>query len=425
MSEKPDGESAPTKIPHYRQVLDRAGVTPEVERWEYDGSGTEEDPYIVTWIDQDPRNPMMYSTAKKWGLTMMVAVATLAVAFVSSAFSGGSNEVLQEFHCTQEVLTLGTSLFVLGFAVGPMIWAPLSELYGRQGIFSATYGMLTLFTAVSAASQNIQTIIVLRFFAGAFGSSPLTNAGGVIADMFSARDRGLALTAFASAPFMGPVIGPIVGGFVGETIGWRWLFGIMAIFTGTLWIVGTAVIPETYSPVLQRKRAEKLSKMTGKVYKSRADAEQGATTAAHVFKTSLTRPWVLLFKEPIVILLSIYLAIEYGTLYMLFSAYPIVYQEARGWSEGIGALPFLGVMVGMLGAVTYSAIDNQYRYKPLSDKYKGFAPPETRLPPALVGGVACVIGLFWFAWTDSPNIQYMASIAGGAPFGFGMVSLCL
>ena len=276
-----------------------------------------------------------------------------------------------------------------------MIWAPISELYGRQIVFTVTYGVLTAFNAAAAGSQNMHTLIVLRFMAGAFGSSPLTNAGGVIADMFNSRDRGLALTAFASAPFMGPVFGPIVGGFVGETIGWRWIMGVAAIFTGVLWIMGTLLIPETYAPVLQRRRAHRLAKMTGKVYQSRGDAEQGPTTLAHVFKTSLGRPWVLLVMEPIVLLLSIYLAIEYGTLYMLFSAYPLVYQDARGWSQGLGGLPFLGVMVGMLGAITYSAIDNIYRYQRLSDKHKGLAPPETRLPPACVGGISAVIGLFW------------------------------
>jgi MFS family permease len=68
---------------------------------------------------------------------------------------------------------------------------------------------LTAFNAGAAASQNITTLIVLRFLAGSFGSSPLTNAGGVIADMFPAAQRGLAMSIFAAAPFLGPVIGPI------------------------------------------------------------------------------------------------------------------------------------------------------------------------------------------------------------------------
>lgn len=68
---------------------------------------------------------------------------------------------------------------------------------------------LTAFNAGAAGSQNIATLIVLRFLAGSFGSSPLTNAGGVIADMFPAAQRGLAMSIFAAAPFLGPVIGPI------------------------------------------------------------------------------------------------------------------------------------------------------------------------------------------------------------------------
>ncbi|KAK5110379.1 MFS siderochrome iron transporter 1 [Meristemomyces frigidus] len=425
MANEKDVESGrSTRIPHIKQVFDQSGITPEVENHDYRGSGTDEDPYVVTWIDDDPRNPMRYSAVKKWSLTMLVAIATLAVAFVSSAFSGGGKEIIAEFHCSQEVFTLGLSLFVLGFAVGPLIWAPMSELFGRQILYIITYGALTAFNAAAAGSQNIWTLIILRFFAGAFGSSPLTNAGGVIADIFPAKERGLALSLFAAAPFLGPVIGPIVGGFVGETIGWRWIQGIMAIFTGVLWILGSLLIPETYPPVIQRQRAKKLSKMTGKVYRSQGDVDQGPTTFGHVFKTSLSRPWVLLFREPIVFLLSIYMAIIYGTLYMLFGAFPIVYQQQRGWSAGVGGLAFLGLAVGMVIAVAYCIWDNK-RYVKVADAHNGFAPPEARLPICMIGGIAIPIGLFWFAWTNYPNYQFMISIAAGIPFGFGMILVFL
>lgn len=124
MADEKDVESGkPTQIPHFKQVFDQAGVTPEVEKWDYQGSGTEEDPYVVGWIDNDPRNPMLYTKTKKWALTMLVAIATLAVAFVSSAYSGGSDQIIREFHETTEVFTLGTSIFVLGFAIGPLFWA--------------------------------------------------------------------------------------------------------------------------------------------------------------------------------------------------------------------------------------------------------------------------------------------------------------
>ncbi|KAI2469668.1 MFS general substrate transporter [Annulohypoxylon bovei var. microspora] len=413
-----------TKLPHWRLVVDQAGITPEVKNYEYEGSGTEADPYLVKWIPDDPRNPMNFSPLKRWSITMVVAVATLAVALVSSAYSGGIAEIIIAFRISTEVAILGVSLFVVGFAVGPLMWAPLSELFGRQILFFATYGALTAFNAGCAGANNVETLLVLRFFAGAFGSSPLTNAGGVIADMFPASERGQAMAVFAAAPFLGPVIGPIIGGFLGIGAGWRWVMGFLAAFSGALWIIGSLFVPETYAPVILRQRATKLSQMTGKHYLSIIDRDQGRVSLGESFKVALSRPWVLLFREPIVFLMSLYMAIIYGTLYMLFAAFPIVYQQNRGWSAGIGGLSFLGILVGMLFAIAYTIPDNK-RYIRVQESHGGFAPPEARLIPTLVGSIFLPIGLFWFAWTNSPSIHWMASISAGVPFGFGMVLVFL
>lgn len=198
----------------------------------------------------------------------------------------------------------------------------------------------------------------------------------------------------------------------------------MAAVTGVTLIILCFFLPETYAPVLLRKRAEKLSKLNGKVYRSRLDLDKGRVTTTQTLKTALSRPWILLFREPIVLLCSIYMAIIYGTLYMLFDAYPIVFQEVRGWNAGIGSLSFLGVLVGMLLASVYTILDN-VKYARLSRENPGRLPPEYRLPVAIVGGFSLPIGLFWFAWTNSPSIHWMCPIAAGAPFGFGMVTVFL
>ncbi|GES59292.1 MFS multidrug transporter [Aspergillus terreus] len=415
---------ASRKIPYWRLVSDQAVLTQEIIDYPYPGSGTDEDPYVVTWIPEDPRNPMLFRPLKKWFITMVMAIATLAVALVSSAYTGGVAEIEEQFNIGSEVATLGVSLFVLGFAIGPLLWAPLSEMFGRQVIFFFTYLALTAFNCGSAGAQNIWTLIILRFFAGSFGASPLTNAGGVIADMFPAKHRGVAMSLFAAAPFLGPVLGPICGGFLGMNAGWRWVMGFLGAFAGVVWILGSLTVPETYAPVLLRRRADKLSQISGKVYRSKLDIDQGRPTLKEAFSVALSRPWILLFREPIVFLLSLYMAIVYGTLYMLFAAYPIVFQGVRGWNQGVGALPFLGIMVGMLAAVVYSIIDNK-RYVKTEANHGGFAPPEARLPPCLIASVTIPVGLFWFAWTNYPSIHWMACIAAGAPFGFGMVLVFL
>ena len=409
---------------HWKLITSQAHVTEPVLSHQYAGSGTIEDPYVVEWIPNDPRNPMLFSTSRKWLITLSVSITTLAIAFASTAYSGSVPQVVNHFHVSDEVATLGVSLFVLGFAIGPLLWAPLSEIYGRQILFMTTYAGLTAFNAGAAGAQNIQTLLILRFLAGAIGSSPLTNSGGVIADMFPASQRGLAMCVFASAPFLGPTLGPIVGGFAGEFIGWRWVEGIIAIFTGALWMGGMIVVPETYAPVLLKCRAAKLSGMTGKVYVSKMEHDKGKQRLVAVYKTALSRPWVLLIREPIVLLLSIYTALVYGTLYLTFAAFPIVYQQARHWSQGIGGLAFVGVAVGMVLGIMLTVYDNQ-RYNRAAAKNGGAAPPEERLPPTMVGAIVLPVGLFIFAWTNYPRIHWIVSLIFSGALGFGNVMLFL
>jgi MFS family permease len=209
----------------------------------------------------------------------------------------------------------------------------------------------------------------------------------------------MATAVFATAPFLGPSIGPIAGGFLGEAAGWRWVEGLMACFTGVIWVGCSLFVPETYAPIILRRRAAKLSEITGKVYVSKLDEGKPKKTVAQEFKVALSRPWKLLFREPIVAFTALYMAIIYGTLYMMFAAFPIVFQQQRGWSPGVGGLAFLGVAVGMMFAVVYTMFDNK-RYAKISDARGGMAAPEARLPPALVGSVLLPIGLFWFAWTN-------------------------
>ena len=409
---------------HWKLITSQSLVDERVLHHKYAGSGTADDPYVVEWIPDDPRNPMLFSDTKKWIITISVSFAALAIAFASTAYSGSIPQVIEAFHCSEEVSVLGISLFVLGFAIGPLLWAPLSEVYGRQVLFFITYALLTAFNGGAAGAQNIQTLLVMRFLAGSFGSSPLTNSGGVIADIFPASQRGLAMCVFASAPFLGPTLGPIVGGFAGESIGWRWVEGIIAIFTGVLWIVGTLVVPETYAPVLLQRRAAKLSKMTGKVYVSKIEHDKGKQSLLNTYKIALSRPWILLVREPIVLLLSIYVAIVYGTLYLTFAAFPIVYQQSRGWSQGVGGLAFIGVAVGMILGILLTIYDNR-RYNRVAKKLGGVAPPEERLPPTMIGAVVLPVGLFIFAWTNYPNIHWIVSLIFTGALGFGNVMLFL
>jgi MFS family permease len=219
--------------------------------------------------------------------------------------------------------------------------------------------------------------------------------------------------------------GPIAGGFLGEYAGWRWVQGMVAIFTGVCWMLSSLTYVETYTPVILRRRAIGLANKTGRRYISRLDNKSSPKSLKNEFLVALGRPWVILFKEPIVLLVAIYMGIIYGTLYLCFAAFPIVFQQGRGWSPGVGGLSFLGITVGMLFAITGTIMDNKRYMRIVATSPSGLAPPEARLPPAIVGSILIPTGLFWFAWTNGDNVHWIVPILGSVVFAAGIVLVFL
>lgn len=225
----------------FNLLFDQARIDDAVLTHAYQGKGDHEHPFIVTWIPSDTGNPLNWSKQARWRITLVSAVACFAVAFSSSAYTGETalssdyyqhscslligtmKELVLQFEASNTLITAGVSLYVLGFAVGPLLWAPLSEIYGRQLVFLVSYGFYVVFSIACTANRNVATLLVFRFLSGTFGSSPLTNAGGVISDLFPADERSVAMGVFSLAPAMGPTLGPFIGGYLGEAEGWRWV----------------------------------------------------------------------------------------------------------------------------------------------------------------------------------------------------------
>jgi MFS transporter, DHA1 family, multidrug resistance protein len=101
-----------------------------------------------------------------------------------------------------------------GFAVGPMLFGPLSELYGRKRPLFTGYALFVIFQIPVGVAQNVETILICRFLGGVASSGPLSIAGGYFADFFDPVRRGLALAILSGTTLVGPILGPIVGGFI-------------------------------------------------------------------------------------------------------------------------------------------------------------------------------------------------------------------
>lgn len=284
---------------------------------------------------------------------------------------------------------------------------------GRNNIFRIVLGLFVLFQIGCALAPNVAAMIIFRFFSGFFGSPTVTNSGGSITDIWPQSNRSVPLALFSAASFLGPVIAPTVGGFISQYASWRWNFWVVLIVSAACYIAMVVFLPETYPPKLLLDKSRGMRGIDG----------LSPTPVKQLLHNSLTRPWLMLCTEPILFLLSLYMAFVYGILYLDFTAYPVVYRETRGWSPGIAGLSFLGICVGMVIATLASPCVN--RVHGIYTRWLGGPHPETRLPHLVVISWLIPISLFWFAWTATPPTHWISGIIAGVPFGFSLILLFL
>ncbi|KAI9617249.1 hypothetical protein H4Q26_013115 [Puccinia striiformis f. sp. tritici PST-130] len=315
-------------------------------------TGLPEGALLVVWAPGDPDNPQNWPIASKCCIS-------------SSGASSATESIMAEFNVSEVVATLVTSLFLCGYVAGPIIWAPLSEMIGRRHVFLATMGAYTILQfPIALKDSNLATILVFRFLTGLFASAPVTNSGGVVADVWDAVHRHDAISLFTAAVFLGPVIGP-----------------------------------QTYSPILLSRKAKKIRKETGdlKFYSAHEKADYSFKA---VVRRTIFRPFEMIFTEPILMFVTIYLALVYGLLYGLFEAFPVIWGEIRGFTPWQTSLIFVGVGLGsILGAAL-----NIYLARPMVkivDKWHGYPPCEMNLYGAMASGPLLVIGILWLGWTGA------------------------
>lgn len=170
--------------------------------------------------------------------------------------------------------------------------------------------------------------------------------------------------------------------------------------------------PETYPPRVLTNKARRIRAAKVPGYENvQSPFEASGQTLSSIYGVALTRPWIILF-DPIAFLVAIYLSIVYALLYMLFTIYPIVFQQHRGWNAGVGALPLIGTMVGafMAGGIVF--IESHFGKKKMLAGIE--RQPEDRMPLSMIGGVLFPIAMFWLAWSANFNSVHWAvpTVAG-------------
>ncbi|KAJ5391367.1 major facilitator superfamily domain-containing protein [Penicillium cosmopolitanum] len=397
-----------------RDEIERVKSMPIVPTRTKDGA------VLVDWYyTDDAENPHNWSNSKRAWMTTLICLYTFVVYTTSAIYTSSLQGVMEEFNVNSLVGTLGLSLYVLGYGIGPLVFSPLSEIpiIGRNPVYVVTMFLFVIISIPTAFVGNFPGLLVLRFLQGFFGSPCLASGGASIGDMYSLISLPYAMMAWVSAAYCGPALGPLLSGFAVPVKGWRWSLFESIWASAPIFILMLLFLPETSSATILLRRAQRLRKVfNDNRLMSQSEIDQRNMRISAIAIDALVKPMEITIKDPAVLFVQIYTAIIYGIYYSFFEVFPLVYPVDYGMNLGEVGLVFLCILVSCILAVTIYGL---YIYLWMNPRIArlGFPPQEYRLLPALPASFGPTIGLFIFAWTARASIHWIVPTIGITIYG--------
>ncbi|KAJ5561942.1 hypothetical protein N7535_003596 [Penicillium sp. DV-2018c] len=396
------------------QEIARTKSTPICPKKTKDGS------ILVDWYyTDDYENPHNWTNLKRALIVTIICLYTFVVYTTSAIYTSSVPGVMQEFGVSNLVATLGLSLYVLGYGMGPLIFSPLSEIpvIGRNPVYIVTMFLFVILSIPTAFVGNFGGLLVLRFLQGFFGSPCLASGGASIQDLYSLMALPYAMMAWVAAAYCGPALGPLLSGFSVPVEGWRWSLFESIWASAPVLVIMFLFLPETSTATILLRRASRLRKIYNEPrFMSQSEINQKHMRVRDVTIDALIKPLEITIKDPAVLFVQLYTALIYGIYYSFFEVFPLVYPVDYGMNLGQIGLVFLCILVScILGIIIYGSFIHWW-LNPRIRRF-GFPVQERRLIPALPCSFGPTIGLFMFAWTARASIHWIVPTIGITIYG--------
>lgn len=385
------------------------------------------DDELVTWDGpDDPQNPLNWSKRRKWLATILVSSFTFISGFATTMITPVLEDIADDYDIPEDggfARQLIMSIFLLGYAQGPFVLAPLSELFGRVRVLQISSLVFLVFNTLCPCAQTATQLYVFRLLSGIGGSAPQAVCSGVLADCWRKEERGLGQSIYGILTFISPAVAPIVGAYVADDDGglhWSWIFWGLSIADFLLQVLAFMGLRETYAPKILEDKAKKLRKATSKPWLRTEYASKRST--ASIVRRRLVLPWVIMLTHPAAIATSVYRAFLYGINYLVLSTFQEVWEDNYDLSTREASLHYLAIGLGsVIGLqISHLLIDKLYAYlKEANDTEQGV--PEWRIPPMLLGGVLAPAGLLIYGWCAEEEVHWAVTDLGVVILSIGII----
>lgn len=378
------------------------------------------------------QNPLNFSPYMKAFICAEIFFLNTFLYLGSSIYAPGIPGLMQDLHTSQIVATLGTSLSIIGFATGPMLWSPVSEVpkIGRNPVYITTLAVFILLQLPIALAPNVETVLIFRFLSSFFGSPAMALGGATVNDMYLPLKRSYGLAVWELSTWVGPALGPLIGGFAVQTGGWRWTIWELVWINVPMLLFTFCFLPETSASNILYRRAKRMRQSAqNPSFRSEAELRPLNVSGGGLLYETIARPWILCFQEPICLLLNAYTALICMLIFAWLEIFPIVFTGLYAFSPGAVGLAYLGLLSGAILALLIFAAWfhwTESKEKNFNDddddcrrRRRRGRQPEKRFIPLMAGCWLIPISLFVFGWSARPRIHWIVPILGSGLFSIG------
>ncbi|SMN21382.1 similar to Saccharomyces cerevisiae YBR008C FLR1 Plasma membrane multidrug transporter of the major facilitator superfamily [Maudiozyma saulgeensis] len=347
------------------------------------------DPFLIDWTGpDDPENPQNWSNARKYFIMFQIMLLTAVTYMGSSIYTPGEEGIREEFKVGHVVATLNMSLYVLGYGLGPIVLSPITDIakIGRQQVYTYTLFFFMIFQIAIASVHNIGGLIVMRFITGVLCSPALATGGATIVDVMKQEIVPVFLGFWSVGAIVAPIIAPILGASMVIAKNWRWIFWLLTWMSAFTLIILVFFFKETSATAILSRRARRIRRETGDDrYYTLQEKKDSESNFWKLIGSTLYSSIKIILLEPIVLAFDVYCALAYGSFYLFFESFPIVFSGIYNFTLIELGLSFMGFAVG--GAIAF-VIFLTFLVKVLFPKFQnGTFVPETYL-----------ILLMWVCW---------------------------
>ncbi|CEJ00688.1 hypothetical protein RMCBS344292_14738 [Rhizopus microsporus] len=187
----------------------------------------------------------VFTKNAKVAITATVSLSAFFSPFSTNIYFPALHIIQRDLHTTEQLISLTVTMYMILQGISPSFWGAMADTWGRRPVYIATFLVYSLASAGAGCAQNYPGLLIMRMLQAVGSSSAIAVGAGTIGDISTPAERGGYMGVYSMLTQLGPLLGPFLGGLISQTLGWRWIFWILAIMSILLWIVLVIFLPET------------------------------------------------------------------------------------------------------------------------------------------------------------------------------------